>query len=297
MNKVILICFALLAALYCSGQQAITKRFIKIGAGTTVPLKLIDCYDIYGIGTFDVDKEGYVFILDYLSADTSKLYKFGNSGELLSAERVHCGSLGYFRTSGEPVFMTQKIINSRWGKYTLVKGNKIITTPYSSGVELDYLADTEMLFISKVAPDKKQDQAPFMVYDLKNFVQLQSDTAMGITSAIYRNFSHTKDDYEYKGRLGDENVHVQVDINAKNEYGYNIFLVNGDGRVKRSYWIKAKSLFPDNVYSYFSGADSREMRVLRNGKLYFLGADNERSSLVVAEVDLRQLPEKDSLDK
>lgn len=193
--------------------------------------------------------------------------------------------------------MTHKIINSRWGKYNLVKGNKIITSPYSSGIELDYLTDTETLYISKVAPDKKQNQVPFMAYDLKNFIQLKGDTVMGIPHAIYRKFFHFGNDYEYKGRLGDEYVLLQVDINTKNEYGYNIFLIDGNGEVKCSYWLTAKSLFPDNVYSYFSGADRREMRILRNGKLYFLGADNERSSLVVAEVDLRQLPEKDSVDK
>lgn len=288
MNRAILICFALFAALHCAGQQAITKRYIKVGPGTKIDIKP-DVYDCYGNNGFDVDDKGNVLLMYNYFKSAAVIYTINTSGIIIHTDTVRSDSEYFFPIDNSFILLNYKMIppNVLGRNKCLEKDGKVLVAPFHSS-DFEYIKDAGMLYMQyEEGRYDPQNPRKYKAYDLKSFSEVKGDTIAGATPAIFRKYLNLEDGYEYKGRMDGDYVLVRNKVNPDHKYGYDIIIVNGQGNVRRKLEFFDKDFYPNDVYPSIGGAWSRMLRKLRNGKLYFLGADNERSSLVVAEVDLK----------
>lgn len=280
MKKIILL-FILIIGVVDIGfsQQSIKNHEIKLGSPDGISCVLDNHMQEYYVNGFDVDKQGNIYLVCSDSEGQKYLYKYDSKLQLKEKTKLP-NNYSWVLCYDDDVLAYEHI--PRLNYYIKHRDDSVKIE--HSIQSLDLQNDELVVYTSDVKRNKKE----WIVLSLPNLGQKETnDNPYGITGAVKEHLKGLS--VEYKGKVNDLHVICKfISSDAKHPAGFEITTVDDSGKIVSSQTVYDTDLSPDIVCTNL-GCNIEILRILRNGHLYFLGANKANNSFIVSEISIDEL--------
>lgn len=280
MNKLFLTAILIVQAAWCVAQKVNIKS-IEL---PEVVCAMDEHYKEYWIEGFDVDKEGNMYLMSCDSFTQQFLYVYDKGFHLKSKDTIS-GDYDWLFAGNKGLAFLKNVTKD---PYVLCYDGKEWKTPLHSIPSMLYSPESETLSLkgpiyrtSKGRPVRLECSVSFSLKEWRDVTR--SRYVFNLSEPFFR-LLNAKSCREYKGRY--QGKHVLCDVYpTDNERTYNILYADDSGKIISSVSVHEKELFSDVICTPF-GCNIEILRILRNGKMYFLGANKKKNRLVLGIVEL-----------
>lgn len=270
-----------LLAMTAQGQSPARQLKIPIGADG------IDCapdgqYGEYWIYGFDTDQSGNLLIVAANAANEKTIYTVDESGNITSKSSIANDCLWMFPTSGAPAIITHTMddgyVIKRQGQTFQLKPKSLPSMLYVPDEGVAYF--TGPLYVN--TSGGLRTLPCHVSFSLKDWCLLTDRATPFRLPKAVAGFLEEDRHMEYKG-MKDGNYMFCKAVYDDPVIEYEVLTVDSAGNLLFSFPVKKADLPPDPVCTFF-GCNIETERLLRNGMLYFLGADKTKKLLEVTVI-------------
>lgn len=259
-------------------QPLVQKYNIPLNGSDSIFCCLDDYMQEYFIRCFDINSVGNYYLSCVDKTNQNYLYLFDSNMQFKQKIKLSISYHWMYIYEGD-VLAIEKF--TRFSNFLHHKERAI---KVDSGILSSFLSSKEIIINAYCDKAKKNR---YTIYSLPSLVKVGNANNKYNLPSVFQEYLDDQD-VEYKGNVNDIHVFCKLELSDSLILNYRIMLVSNSGELIASNLLREADLFPDNLCTAM-GCNIEMLRVLRNGKLYFLGADKKNKSIIVAEIKITDM--------